>query len=385
MAGPRIFTYSDAIENLIEFASARGQQISQRALRGAIRMAYVEVPSLCNWPTLTRTGRVYIQAPQSTGTIVYDHSGGDNERQLTLTGATWPTWCIDAVVRFDDTISHIATRESSTVVTLDSVMNPGEDVASTTYNLFKQWYNLPENFGDLTGPIEVDTGDTLQSITLTEMLKKYRQSYSAGDPQYYTVTEVPDLYGTIGMYLYPVKTASGTLDYVGRRLPRQLQHTGYDSRDRAGTISVTADSATVTGSGTSFKNNMVGSIIRIGDDTENRPTSLNGEYPYTEERSIISVDSTTLLTLDNTIVTTSSGKKYTISCPIDLGVSLHNLFMRQCEKHLARNVGFKDIDQVEQTEYDARILAMGTRAHSAPESMSNNFNGPIGNEVSSFD
>ena len=383
MAGPQIFTYSDAIENLIEFAGARGGRCSQRALRGAVRMAYMEIPTLCDWPTLTRIGRVPIVAPQTTGTVVFDYTGGTYERQLTLTDATWPDWCVDAVVRFDSTISHIESRKSDTVVTLDTTMNPGEDIASTTYSLYKQWYTLPVNFADLTGPIRADTGYILEPITLTEMLRKHRVSYNTGDPQWYTVAEVPDLYGALGMYLYPIRTSTTTLDYVGRRQPRQLQHTGYDARDFAGTIAVTAGSTTVTGSDTLFKNNMVGSILRVGDDTSNRPTSMEGEYPFTEERSIASVESATSLTLDNNIVTTSSEKKYIVSCPIDLGTQMHNLFMRQCEKHLTRNQALAGRDVAEQASHDAQILAMGTRAYSRPDDLAESRSyGPIGSEVS---
>jgi hypothetical protein len=290
------------------------------------------------------------------------------------------------VVRFDGVISHIESKKSDTVVTLDATMNPGEDVASTTYSLFKQWYALPEGFADFTGLIRAGTGYILSPISLTEMLRLYRTSYSTGDPQFYAVAEVPDLYGTVGLYLYPVRTSSATLDYVGQRKPRRLRHTGYDSGDFAGTIAVTAGSAAVTGTDTNFKNNMAGSILRIGENATNRPTSLEGGYPFTEERSIISVESTTALTLDNNIQTTSSSKKYTVSCPVDLGTSLHNLFMRQCEKHLARSQAFSGREAIEQAEIDARLLAMGARAFSRPDDLAETeWGGPIGSHVSSFD
>ncbi len=378
MAAPRLFTYFDAIEDLIRFAAARSSEVSQQALRGAIRAAYVEVPSLCDWPTLTRPDRIPLRARQKTGTVVYDHSGGSYERQLTLTGATWPDWCVDAVVHFDGKISHVESKKSSTVITLDVRMNPGEDVASTTYSLFPQWYVLPENFTSFTGPIREDTGYPLSQISFTEMLRLYRSSYSTGKPRYYTIAEAPDLYGSLAIYLYPVKTASGTLDYIFTRRPRPLRHSGYDASDYAGTIAVTAGSATVTGTSTAFNDTMLGAILRIGTDANNRPTGLEGEYPFIEERSITAIASATSLTLDNNVLTTRSGKKYTISSPIDLGVSLHNLFMRQCEKHLAHAQVFEDREIINSAEMEARILAMGSRAFVQEDTGGVIWGGPIG-------
>ncbi|MEA3351194.1 MAG: hypothetical protein U9Q82_11270 [Chloroflexota bacterium] len=382
MSGPRIFTYADAIEHLVEFAAARNEEANQRQLRGAIRAAYQEIPMLCDWPTLTRPGRIQMIAPQTTGTVVYSNSA----RTLTLTDATWPTWCIDAVVRFDDKISHVESRTSSTVVVLDSTMNPGADVASTTYSLFKQWYVLPENFTSLLGPIREDTGYKLLPITMTEMLRLYRSSYSTDKPRYYCIAEAPDLIGSMAMYLYPVKSAAGTLDYIYRRQPRLLRHTGFDANDYAGTIAVTAGSTTVTGTSTAFADTMVGAVIRIGSDATNRPTGLEGEYPFAEERSVSAVVSPTEITLDNNAVTTRSGVKYTVSSPIDLGVSLHNLFMRQCEKHLAQVLNFEHRELIEAYELDARILAMGTRAYERIDDLDRTEWGvPIGDEVSSFE
>ena len=383
MAAPRIFTYADAIDHLKLFAAVRAaEHANQQVLRGAIRAAYDEIPQLCNWPTLTRPGRINMIAPYSTGTVVYDHTGGTYERMLTLTDGTWPDWCVDGVVRFDGKISHVESKKSSTVITLDATMNPGEDVASTTYSLFKQWYVLPEEFMSFTGPIREDTGYILHSTSMTEMLRLYRSSYSTGKPRCYAIAEAPDLLGSMALYLYPVKGETGSLDYIYRRLPRRLRHTGHDLGDFAGTIAVTSGSPTVTGSSTSFADSMLGAVLRIGSDATNRPTGLEGQYPFVEERSISAVDSDALITLDNDIVSSQSGVKCTISSPIDLGPPLRNLFLRQCESHLAQALGFKDHDRIAASAMSALLLAMGTRAYATTdEGATINWNAPIGDEI----
>lgn len=362
MGAPRIYTYADAIEDLEDFAAARGAELqSQRVLRGSIRAAYDEIPQICNWPTLNRPGRIQLIAPYSTGTVVYDHTGGTYERQLTLTDGTWPSWAIDGVVRLSDVISHVESRKSGTVITLDATMNPGVDVASTTYSLFKQWYVLPEEFTGFTGPVREDTGYMLSRMSMTEMLQIYRRNYSTDRPRWYAIAEAPDLLGSLAIYLWPVKSEAGTLDYVISRRPRRLQHSGYSPRDYAGTIDVTAGSATVSGTGTSFSDSMLGAVIRIGSDTTHRPTGLEGDYPFVEERSVSAVGSTTSLTLDNDIVTSRSGVKYTVSSPIDLSVSLRNAFLRHAEKNYAQKVGMEGMALIEANATSALLLAMGTR------------------------
>jgi hypothetical protein len=106
---------------------------------------------------------------------------------------------------------------------------------------------------------------------------------------------------------------------------------------------------------------MLGTVFRIGSDATNRPTGLEGDYPFVEERSVAAVGSATSLTLDNDIVTSRSGRKYTVSSPIDLSVSLRNAFLRHAEKNYAQKVGMEGMARIEANAAQALVLAMGTR------------------------
>jgi hypothetical protein len=106
------------------------------------------------WSFLRAEYTIATVAPYSTGTVAYDHTGGANERQLTLSSGTWPSWAASGVVIIDDTWYEVDTRVSNSIVTLDATNNPGADIsAGETYRLVQVEYDLPTNFGGMDGPI----------------------------------------------------------------------------------------------------------------------------------------------------------------------------------------------------------------------------------------
>ena len=135
MPAPQILTYRDAIDAAVDFLSGNSTGASQRDIRRAIHAAYREVGDAFSWSFLKKQGRVPLQALESTGTVAYDHTGGANERQLTLTpvaAEVWPSWAIDATVRVGTVPCRVESRISDTVLTLDVNLNPGADVAAST-------------------------------------------------------------------------------------------------------------------------------------------------------------------------------------------------------------------------------------------------------------
>jgi len=335
-----LLTYFDMIEDLIEFARARGKSPSQLAVRGAIHDAYEEIATMHRWSFAERLYRLQLHAAETTGTVVYDHTGGTYERQLTLTGATWPAWAVDACVKFDNLVCDIAEWKSETVVTLDSNVNPGQDVASTTYRLYPRYYRLPEDFISFTTPLSESSWQLGTKVTMSEIAARDRYSTGSGRIEEYAVGEAPDLYGRLALFVYPASSADETLDLMIRRRPRDLRYSGHDANDFVGTITVEADSEAVAGTTTAFESGHVNSILRISRDT-NRPTGRRGGNPYAEERAIAAVDSTTAATLDGVVATSREDVKYVITDPIDLGRSAHQLFRRLCEKHLALAANFE--------------------------------------------
>jgi hypothetical protein len=194
-------------------------------------------------------------------------------------------------------------------------------------------------------------------VTMTEMLAQDRYHTDSGAIQFYCVAEVPDVYGRQALFVYPAAVADETLDYVYVRRPRELRYSGHDAAEYTGTITLTAGSDVVLGTGTQFSSEMVGSILRVGTDA-NRPTGRFGEHPFAEERSVASVESATQLTLDAGAAATRSGVGYAITDVIDLGRVAHTAFLRLAEMHVAIGRNLKSLGAIRELADRALLEAM---------------------------
>ena len=338
---PQVFTYADAVKELEEFCREASISASSRPIRSAIRRAYREVVDAHDWSCLHVNGRVKLQAYQDDGTVGFDLTGGTYERQLTLVGDTWPTDAEDWAVRIetDDgewVVCDIEARKSSTVVTLNAVMCPVADVtAGASYVAYPRYYRLPNDFGSMDTPVEEALGQLGQYVTPQRMLELDRHHNDSGDIQYFTIGPVPDLYGTMGLFVNPYSNAAETLDFMYKRKPRDLRYVGVNLSESPGTITATADSATIAGSSTTFVADHVGSLLRVGTSTTEMPTGLDGLLPYSEQRTITAYSSATAVTVDTTITTTRSAVQYSITDPIDLEPSVYDAMMAMARKYIA--------------------------------------------------
>ncbi len=337
---PQVFTYCDAVHELEEFAREASISAAGRAIRSAVRRAYRDIAAAYDWVCLRANGRIQLQAYQDDGTVEYDHTGGTYERQLTLTGATWPTDAIDWAVRIatdnGDVVCDIEERKSGTVVTLDATMNPGQDIAAgASYTAYPRYYRLPNDFASMDQPVEEALSSLGQYVTHAEMLTLDRYYSTGGDVERYTIAPVPDLIGVMGLFVQPFADTTRTLDFVYKRIPRDLRYVGTDVSESPGTITVVAGSSTVTGSSTAFSSLHVGSILRVGTSSSKLPTGLEGILPYSEQRVIADCASATSLTLDANIATSKSSVKYAITDPIDFDPLVYDAMMATAKKYLA--------------------------------------------------
>lgn len=337
MSVPEVYTYYDAIQAVRELARAYGSGGRNEMLYSIVQRAYRRITNDHDWRFLVTQGRIQLQAAVTDSTITYDHTGGTYERQLTLASGSWASDIQDWTIRIGNVNCEVERRWSDTVLQLDAILSPNADVAAgTSYTAFKQWYALPNDFDEILGAMSETSCLRGVYLTPTQMAEMNRWEFGTGDVYYYTIMSAPGIYGTQALFVYnPVSTAE-TYDFIYRRKPRQLRYTGERTADSAGTIAVTADSTTVTGTDTSFDvNNHPGSLILIGDSAT-APTGWEGDTPYMEKRAIRTVASTASLTLDGNIVTTNSGIGYRITDPIDLPAYCQNAFHACCEAELAR-------------------------------------------------
>lgn len=319
-----ILTYQDAIDSCIDFAQGHDGGVSQQLIRRAINQALRTCTAGGGSDYLITRGRLHLVAAQTTGTVAYDNT----TRQVTLTGATWPTWAVDASIKIGDVVSDVASRDSSTVITLDTVRNFGEDIAAgASYRLYKTCYHLPADFNAAKGFYGESMFEIGNQLTLEEYFKLERMNTVNSDtPRYYAFGGVNDLYGTLGLYVWPEPAEAQTYDYLYERNPRQLAYSGYDARDMAGTVVISGTS--VTGTNTTFASGMAGSILRISSSST-APSGRYGTNPFVEERVIASVTDATHLTLD-AAATARSGVKCIVTDPIDLDRSWWDAFLARC-------------------------------------------------------
>jgi hypothetical protein len=157
----------------------------------------------------------------------------------------------------------------------------------------------------------------------------------------------------------PYPDQATNMDFLYSRRMRLIKVQDVTSEDSEGrttsTVSTVSSSRTVTGDGTNFTEDLVGSLLRVADDAVELPTGLDGANPYGEQRMIMTVESTTSLTVDFDFATTRSDVKYVVSDPIDIeyGV-MKTAFLRGCERQLAKMARYSDRKEIE-VEYQLAL------------------------------
>ena len=366
MAAPLILTYADLIQRGIRFLRHRGKSADagpkdaalwQADVRSCIQNAYRELATRRSWSYFWKPGRINLVATYSTGTVVFDYTGGTYERQLTLTTGTWPSWAVYGTIRIGSVNYIVEDRKSDSVVTLDAQVNPGADVSSTTYEIFRSVYTLPSDFVAIATPTLEGNWCGAEYITPEEWHSQERNNYSTGNPTHFTIARDPSLIGSMAAFLWPAPSTAESWDFMYQAIPRPLKHAGYDTNDCRGHVSVTDDSAAVTGYDTSFTSDMVGCIMRISESSTDIPSAMDGHEPPAEERVILTYTSSTSVTLDAAVSQTLTKVRYSISDPIDYEQTMIDALQRCMEKHIIALFGMEGYSSALERANAAYILA----------------------------
>jgi len=310
---------------------------SRRLAWDAVLEAYSEIPVRRSWRYYYRTFSFATVASQTSGTIAYTSSS----RTLTLTSSTWPSDVTKYALYIAGARYSIESRTSSTVVILRDGDCPTADIASgTSYTITRDTYELPDTIREVLYVHDLNApGRLLQCVEPSDILHEQRIMRNTAQPLMYAAYR-SDLYaGAMAIHFAPSPSSARTYQYHALCWPLPLKVLEYS----VGTVATTSGSATVTGTSTSFTSDMVGAVMRFtktGDTSI--PTSLQGEIdknrvnPYTMQRVIRSVESTTSLTLEQDADTTLSGSGYRISSRIDIEPgAMRSAFLRCCEAKFA--------------------------------------------------
>lgn len=335
-----LYTYRDLIDHLVAYSGGVGHAAQMPRVRFAIQQAYRNLVNFHNWLYLFRQRKMLFSAPYTTGTIAYDHTGGTYERMVTMTTGTVPSWVAEGHLKIGNSWYEVESRKSGSVFTLKENNNPGEDVASgTSYTIYRSRYLLDADFRRTHSPMVQAQGSTLKYVRAQDWQFLETQVSSSGTPRLWTVMGDTNIPGRLSMYLYPYPSTSIPVTMLYMRLARDMKLDGTQTSETAGTVSWTAGSTTLTGSGTSFSAKHVGAVIRAGTSAES-PDGIEGANPYQEQLVISSVASATSATLLTEPATSVSGVKYCISDPADVSQHMLDALFRGCEVQLA--IGNKD-------------------------------------------
>ena len=323
-----VLTYADLLDHALAFGGTDATQAGTTLCRRAVQNAYREVPTAHDWTYYWAVGRVTTNGVYSTGTVAYD--AGANE--LTLTGGTWPAWAAYGYVVVGTTPYTVATRASDTVLTLSTATPPGDDIdAGTSYQLVRDQYPLPSDFVCGDEVVVNDIGMVLNYTHPRAWVSQRRTNTGPGQPRLYSYVGDAQSSGSLRLVLWPAPDAQYNLDFLYRRRPRALRYESVTD----GTVTLTASSATATGSGTAFKSGMVGSLLRVAADSGDPPTGPAGGNPAAWEAKITAVASGTSLTLDSTAPDDYAGVSYVISDPADIEeLSMSDYLHREIEKQM---------------------------------------------------
>lgn len=352
-----LLTFADVVDHCKDFLESYSKAARLPVIRRAVLDAYQSVSTAHRWSFLERNGRIHLHARQTAGTVAYEQA----TRRVTLTDATWPDWAIDGSIRLGGNtglVCDIQAVESSTTALLDPMMNPGRDLAAAAYVLYQRWAWLPSDFQAFTGPFAEQSWQMGLPVSLSELLAMDRYQSSSGEPLYYAIADVPDVYDRKALYFWPQMEADRTSDFVYRRRPRQLRYSGQEGAEFAGTITTIAGSPVVHGVGTAFDAGQVGSILRIGSSGNVLPTSAYGDAPFAEERSIVAVTNASTITLDSGASESRDGVRYVLTDPIDLGWVAHTAFLRECERQLGHLKAVDALARLEMESQRALLEAM---------------------------
>ena len=335
MSAPFLSSYQDLLDELCVATGGGSTSPEQRDVRMACQRAYTHLGDIHNWLFYKRAYRVYLSAAYSTGTITYDHTGGASERLVTLagTGAEFPSWARQGKIIIDDVVHDVAELLSNTTLTLDATLNPQADVAAgTSYTLMRTTYAMPFDFKGMYAPQDENQirASYISPIAWHDL---ERSLPTQTDTFFWTVMPSPDAYGGWVLRTWGYPSTAETLDFLYQGRPRPIKRTGYETSSRAGTVTLSTNTS-VTGTGSSFASDMVGSLIRVTTSTTVYPTGVGDLSPWTEQKVITTYTSGTALVVDSSWAASYTTVLYTVSDPVDVDHSLWNLLVATAKKYL---------------------------------------------------
>jgi len=356
----QLYTYKDIHDHLADVFDVNTTAATREnnLIKRAIVSAYRELPAKHKWKYFERTFTMESEASQSTGTITYTHS----TRTVTLSGDTWPTNASLYMIYFasNGATYPIESYTDSTNIVLTETQNPGDDVAAgASFILYRSHYPFPCNFRKMDRAWDVTGNFALRYSPPAEGLGNTVLYSTPSQPTMFSIGADGRYYGALSMVLSPPPSTARTYEFSYQASPRPLTLL----EENTGTVTHTAASTTVEGTGTAFDSvDHEGAVIRFGDTT-NVPTDREGDYPYKVWRIVSSVTDADTLVIDATPGIAGTTVKYSMSDPIDItSDTMMTYFLRLAELQFSIMTNRKDVRLRAAEEREALKWAAGADA-----------------------
>lgn len=359
-------TISDQIQQLQDsFTFNAATERIGRLAKTAVRRSYEDIAAKSTWNYLRRRTQINTVAPYSTGTVAYTAS----TRTLTLSGGTWPTNVTAGEILLNRNVYTVQQRVSATVLILTVDRSPVIDWPSgTSYTWVQTIYQLPREFAELRGIVEIERLWNVTYMSPEMMLARSQLWFTASNSLFYTV--MGGTGGRMVLAFTPPPSLARTFDIIFQAKPRVPT---LPIPFSTGTVTTVAGSTTVTLAGATWAAGVQpGCVFRLGGTAI--PTGVNGDNPYIEEQLVQSVTDTTHLELSSPMVTAEAAVKYAIDDPVDIeGMAMQSYFDRLCEANLMvlHQSGSDKIAQSQKLMYEAMIVAKASDSRLDPAAVAN--------------
>lgn len=347
-----IHTAQDVVDYLLSATGGGGQDGEHRAIRQAVIHGVREVLHARDWLWHTATGTFTAQQKSTTASAI---TSGSATMTVGSTADMFPGRLLDMSPTYFSRNPRVVSITNATTVVVD--INAIATLSSgTTPILIQTYYDLPANLRDIDALVTNTVGTLHCYISPQQWQRLEINSRGASEPYYYTIMRSDKYPDRFQIRFVGIPTNSLIFNYTYRYQPKMVKYMGYEPLCRQGTITVgsTSTPQSVTGNGTAFQSDMVGSMLRMGTAT-NEAEPVGALRPFVAESKITAVGSTTGITCADGGLPTATTVKYAISDIIDCSPQMYTAVLSAAEMWYARLAGKPGADVVALFNRDLRL------------------------------
>jgi len=217
--------------------------LSQEQRVAAVRDAVSDFWNSSEWPWHKAEASVTLKAPYSTGTL----SVTQGSTTVTGSGTTWDTtWNTPLLIRIGEGDPYLVTAVASTTSLTLAEGYVGESDTGLSYEILHLCYDLPTDFGSMSGPVAAGNQFIIQPTRRETWQKLLTLGSASGTPCEYAL-RYDDVYGEVRQIVFhPPPAGRDVVRFVYKRQFPRLEYYSI------GTAAVANGNTAVTGTGTAW-------------------------------------------------------------------------------------------------------------------------------------